>query len=414
MRLLNTVTLQLEEFFDTSTPPYAILSHTWGKDEVLFRDLGAKPDWDHLKKTKPSGLAKVLSAHALAAAQNYDYIWIDTCCIDKSSSAELSEAINSMFRYYRESAVCYAYLSDVNDVSQLSGSRWFTRGWTLQELIAPRRLELYTANWTCLGEKQDPALLSAISAASLVDEYVLTGAVAPNAVSVAKRMYWASARTTTRKEDEAYCLMGLFDVNMPLLYGEGEKAFGRLQREITKITDDQSIFAWYGFWVPGSSEVFACKTSCCAPSPRCFALSGNITPLHDMSVSRVLGHIDLTVAYSEFSAIVAEETKHANKRTIVLNCQIGPIPGTFPTLTLVEWQNTRHYIRDLVANKVTQLSLHGGPDRFSCQYRMGPIGIQVDPKEKIVARETAGAEEPTVMVAIGKGEWPSHLIPLAA
>ncbi len=402
MRLLQVPSFELKEFFDASTPPYAILSHTWEKDEVLFRDMA-----DISVASKKAGFGKIIGAAEVAVSQGHKYIWIDTCCIDKSSSAELSEAINSMYRYYREAAVCYAYLCDVNDVSELAGSRWFTRGWTLQELIAPRRLELYTASWKCLGEKNDPALLPAISRASLVDEYVLTGAVAPNAVSVAKRMYWASGRTTTRKEDEAYCLMGLFDVNMPLLYGEGAKAFARLQREITQISNDQSILAWYGFWAPGEFRYTgSLKTSCCAPSPRCFALSGGITPLHDMSVTRLLGHIDLTVAYSEFSAIVADETKHAKQRTIILNCQIGPIPGTFPTITLCEWQNTGHYIREMVGNKVTQISLHGGPDRFvgTRHHSLDPIGIEVDPKEKITARETAGAEEPKVVLCINKGE----------
>jgi len=394
MRLLNTKTIQLEEFFDALIPPYAILSHTWGEGEVLFRDMtdgvraGTKPGWE-----------KVRDACYLASMHGHDYLWIDTCCIDKSSSAELSEAINSMYRYYRESVVCYAYLSDVNDGSQIAGSRWFTRGWTLQELIAPRRLDLYSASWDYIGGRNDPDLLPVISSASLVDEYVLSGAVAPNAVSVAKRMYWASSRTTTRKEDEAYCLMGLFGVNMPLLYGEGEKAFARLQQEITKITDDQSIFAWYGFRTRGQVRYTgALKTSCCAPSPKCFALSGGITPLHDMSVTRLLGHIDLTVAYSEFTAVVAEETQHAKQRTIILNCQIGPIPGTFPTITLSEWQSTRHYIREMVVDEVSQISLYGGPgpDRFSGKSRVGPIGIEVGPTETMVVCIAPSECDPSV------------------
>lgn len=392
MRLLNTKTIELEEFFDASIPPYAILSHTWEEGEVLFRDMA-----DRVRAMTKPGWEKIRDACVLADIQGHRYIWIDTCCIDKSSSAELSEAINSMYRYYRESVVCYAYLCDVNDDAQIASSRWFTRGWTLQELIAPRRLELYSASWDYIGGRNDPDLLPVISSASLVDEYVLSGAVAPNAVSVAKRMYWASSRTTTRKEDEAYCLMGLFDVNMPLLYGEGEKAFARLQQEITKITDDQSIFAWYGFWRGGEfGYTGPLKTSCCAPSPKCFALSGGITPLHDMSVTRLLGHIDLTAAYSEFTAVVAEETKHAKQRTIILNCQIGPIPGTFPTITLCEWQNTRHYIREMVPNRVTQTSLHGGPDRFSGKYRVGPIGIEVDPSETMVVRIAPGECDPSV------------------
>ncbi|KAK4236848.1 heterokaryon incompatibility protein-domain-containing protein [Achaetomium macrosporum] len=245
--LINTHSLQLEEFFDASIPKYVILSHTWEKEEVLFSDMA---DLDRARSK--TGFSKVKGACTLAASQGYHYIWIDSCCIDKSSSAELSEAINSMYRWYGKSGVCYAYLCDVNDASQLGDSRWFIRGWTLQELIAPMR-------------------------ASLVDEGVLAGRIHPHNVSVAKRMYWASKRKMTRKEDEAYCLMGLFDVNMPLLYGEADKAFIRLQQEIARVTDDQSILAWYGDWFTASDsedEDAIVQWDCVwAPSPESFALS---------------------------------------------------------------------------------------------------------------------------------------------
>jgi hypothetical protein len=137
MRLVNTHSLQLEEFiFDgRGRPTYAILSHTWGKEEVIFFDMA---DLD--KARAKAGFAKVEGACSLAASQGYDYIWIDTCCIDKSSSAELSEAINSMYRWYQWAKVCYAYLVDVQNPNQLEESKWFTRGWTLQELIAPSRV----------------------------------------------------------------------------------------------------------------------------------------------------------------------------------------------------------------------------------------------------------------------------------
>jgi hypothetical protein len=240
MRLLHTRSFELEQFVGATKPRYAILSHTWEKEEVIFPDMA---DLD--KARAKTGFAKLQGASALAASQGYDYIWIDTCCIDKSSSAELSEAINSMYPWYRESGVCYAYLCDVDNATKIEQSRWFTRGWTLQELIAPMRVEFYTAEWVYMGEKRDSELLPAISRASLVDEHLLSSGANPRGVSVAKRMYWASERETTRIEDEAYCLMGLFDVNMPLLYGEGRKAFIRLQQEIVKVTNDQSILVWY-------------------------------------------------------------------------------------------------------------------------------------------------------------------------
>lgn len=134
MRLLNSTTLELAEFMGDDVPPYAILSHTWGKDEVTLRDIQ-----DPTKRKDDSRFAKIRACCKQAAeVDKLDWVWIDTCCIDKTSSAELSEAINSMFVWYKEASVCYAYLSDVPpldpflDVAEFSRSRWFTRGWTLQ------------------------------------------------------------------------------------------------------------------------------------------------------------------------------------------------------------------------------------------------------------------------------------------
>ena len=328
MRLINTRTLGLEEFFDALVPKYAILSHTWEKGEVLFRDM------EDLNKARAKpGFAKLQGACTLAATQGYDYIWIDTCCIDKSSSAELSEAINSMYKWYKKSRVCYAYLCDVDKADQLGDSRWFTRGWTLQELIAPSRVEFYSASWASIGERQDSDLISVISKASLVDQCVLSGVIhAQRDVSVAKRMYWASKRTTTRQEDEAYCLMGLFNINMPLLYGEGDKAFFRLQQEIVKDSDDQSILAWYcdsdTMEAIDGVRDFGYSVPCYATSPRCFAYSGNIYPLPRGPLARALGNIQLKTSSVEFSAI-REESYSRDRGTIFLQCQVGPSLGHF-------------------------------------------------------------------------------------
>jgi hypothetical protein len=150
-----------------------------------------------------------------------------------------------MHRWHAESSVCYAYLLDVDTINGFKGSCWFTRGWTVQELIAQQRVEFFTREWTYLGEKNDNNLLFIVSKANLVDACVLAGTVSLQSVSVASKMYWALRHQTTRKEDEAYCLLGLFGVNMPLLHGEGPKASIRLQQKIIKTTDDQSILAWY-------------------------------------------------------------------------------------------------------------------------------------------------------------------------
>jgi hypothetical protein len=146
-----------------------------------------------------------------------------------------------MFRWYQKASICYAYLFDVKDVSQLPGSRWFTRGWTLQELIAPVKVWFYNSDWNYLGSKR--GLREEIQQITNIETQVLETGVFTT-VSIARRMSWAARRRTTRIEDQAYALMGIFDVNMPLLYGEGEKAFIRLQEEIMKTSDDQSIFAW--------------------------------------------------------------------------------------------------------------------------------------------------------------------------
>jgi hypothetical protein len=248
MRLLNVDSRQLEEYTG-DVPRYAILSHTWEDDEVIFQDLA---DPAHIHK---AGYYKIDQACRLAKSQGLDHVWVDTCCIDKSSSAELSEAINSMFRWYHESVVCYAFLSDVppdeskdldGPYSAYRGSRWFTRGWTLQELLAPTNVGFYNAAWQYLGERNSMrALLAEVTA---IPEACL-GGYHPDSecaldLNVAQRMAWASSRETTRLEDMAYCLMGLFDVHMPLLYGEGDRAFVRLQREILTVHADESILAF--------------------------------------------------------------------------------------------------------------------------------------------------------------------------
>ncbi|KAF8854457.1 HET-domain-containing protein [Acephala macrosclerotiorum] len=243
MRLLNAKTLQLEDFVgDENVPKYAILSHTWGKDEISLQT------WNNKDKETKGGFAKIKYCCDQAIRDNLEWTWIDTCCIDKSSSAELSEAINSMFRWYQNAVVCYAYLFDVpghvnpaEDRSELVVSRWFKRGWTLQELLAPKNLIFFSSTWKRIGTKEELyqplADITGIEAETLQGEDL-------QAVSVATRMSWAATRETTRTEDMAYCLLGIFDINMPLLYGEGKRAFFRLQEEILKANSDQSIFAW--------------------------------------------------------------------------------------------------------------------------------------------------------------------------
>lgn len=253
MRLIDTAKLKLKLFSNDDEVKYAILSHRWEEDEVSMEGFTASDV--HLKK----GFAKIKHACAAALKDGWEYMWVDTCCIDKTSSAELSEAINSMYRWYEKAGMCYAYLSDVDSIEDLGDSAWFTRGWTLQELIAPKSIKFYNKHWRSFGSKA--GLQGRIFEITGVPKRVLTG-TKPSQCSVAQRMSWAAHRETTRPEDIAYCLLGLFDVNMPMLYGEGTKAFVRLQEEIIKILDDQTIFAW----TSGTNSY----KGVLAPAPSCF------------------------------------------------------------------------------------------------------------------------------------------------
>ena len=220
-------------------PPYAILSHTWGRgedDEVTFKDV------IHGTGDKKRGVQKLQFCGNQAKADDLHYFWVDTCCIDKSNNNELTTAINSMFRWYQNAARCYVYLSDISVHTQdgqlrqveresaFRNSRWFTRGWTLQELLAPKIVEFYSRDHVRLGDKE--SLKQKI--------YEITG-IAIEALqgrhlgdfSVEERLRWGEKRQTTEEEDKAYCLLGIFDVNMPLIYGERyTKAMKRLLKEI--------------------------------------------------------------------------------------------------------------------------------------------------------------------------------------
>ncbi|KAE8149315.1 heterokaryon incompatibility protein-domain-containing protein [Aspergillus avenaceus] len=240
MRLINVENLELEEFVDDEIPPYAILSHRWRDGEILFKDMQSET------KVTKAGYRKIKQCCDRAKSDKLQYLWVDTCCIDKSSNDELTESINSTYEWYQNAAVCYVYLFDVHDAdltddSNFRNSAWFTRGWTLQELIAPSDVEFYNSSWLQLGTKA--GLGELISEITNIDLVVLKGSD-PKNFSVGKRMSWASERMTTRKEDMAYCLLGLFGVNMPCMYGEGERTFIRFQEEIMKYSDDQTLFAW--------------------------------------------------------------------------------------------------------------------------------------------------------------------------
>jgi hypothetical protein len=243
-----------EDIADDDIPrSYAILSHTWGprSQEVTFEDL-----MNRAGESK-AGYDKIRFCGEQAAQDGLQYFWVDTCCIDRSNHVELSEAINSMFRWYRNAARCYVYLSDVSESvlgesvmsvndpilqqpweSAFRKSRWFTRGWTLQELIAPVSVEFFSKDGVKLGSKK--SLERHVREITGIPVKALQGSPLSE-FSVSERLSWAEYRETTRKEDSAYSLLGIFGVHIALIYGEGrENAFDRLREEIGRASKGKS------------------------------------------------------------------------------------------------------------------------------------------------------------------------------
>ncbi|EIW51971.1 HET-domain-containing protein, partial [Trametes versicolor FP-101664 SS1] len=248
-RFLNTYTGEFEWHDNPARVRYAILSHTWRSAAD-----GGEQSLEDVKKLQsasfvPAQRHEISQACLVARMNGFQLIWIDSCCIDKASSAELSEAINSMYELYRLSGACYVYLADVPDDdhpqalgSSFRFSRWRKRGWTLQELIAPERVIFLTSTWRFLGTRL--GLATTLADITTISVDILVGHASVASISVAQRMSWASLRETTRVEDRAYSLLGIFGVHLSPIYGEGDNAFRRLQEEIIKTIPDQSIFAW--------------------------------------------------------------------------------------------------------------------------------------------------------------------------
>ncbi|TVY78253.1 Vegetative incompatibility protein HET-E-1 [Lachnellula suecica] len=230
----------LTEFFDKAIPHYAILSHRWGTEEVTFEDLQKGIG------TNKAGYEKLRFCGEQARDDGLKHFWVDTCCIDKSSSTELAEALNSMYRWYRDAAKCYVYLLDVSALKREAGntstehtwgsafrdSEWFIRGWTLQELLAPRAVQFFSQQGKRLGDKG--SLKRHIHEITGIPVLALEGAPLSQ-FGVEERFSWAENRQTTRPEDKAYSLLGIFGIHLLPIYGEGkEHAFRRLRKKIQK------------------------------------------------------------------------------------------------------------------------------------------------------------------------------------
>lgn len=237
---------------DDQIPRYAILSHTWGEptDEVTYQEILDG------RATAKVGFRKIRFCAEQAERDGLRYIWVDTCCIDKPNSSELQESINSMFKWYARAEVCYVYLPDVSQKgrnqdldrsellkSNLSKSRWFTRGWTLQELIAPKDVVFYSKEWNKLGDKA--SLEELISEITRIPAKALQGEPLEQ-FSITERLSWQDSRQTFKEEDKAYALLGICGVNLPLIYSEGQKnAFRRLRQEIDNVSKGAGLGCFY-------------------------------------------------------------------------------------------------------------------------------------------------------------------------
>ncbi|KAI6016696.1 hypothetical protein BKA83DRAFT_4335034, partial [Pisolithus microcarpus] len=228
---------------------YVTLSHRWGAGEPSLRDIEGRKIYN---MSAMGALGKLQGFCVIACRRGYSWAWSDTCCIDKHSSAEVQETIGSMFAWYRQSALTIVYLSDVPDTGSVGSSEWFRRGWTLQELLAPRTVLFYTQNWslyknlTSANHKKDATVLAELARATGMEPQFLYD-FSPGMDNARSRLQWASSRLTTRPEDIAYSLFGIFNVHLPVLYGESaENALGRLLTEIVSQSGDISVLDWVG------------------------------------------------------------------------------------------------------------------------------------------------------------------------
>lgn len=256
---------------------YVMLSHVWGEDEPLYGEVKLIANILEIPPSCP-GTLKLRNFCRIAKQQGFHWCWSDTCCIDKTSSAELQESINSMFTWYRNSALTIAFLVDVllSTADALKQSRWFTRGWTLQELLAPRAIQFYLGDWTPFlvpchagdaappNYKLIPEFVQSLEDILNIDKTFLVD-FNPGLEDVRERLRWMATRKTTKIEDTAYCLLGILDLRLPVLYGEGERAFIRLQDEIMKNTEDTCIFDWVG--KPSSLNSYLARSPSCFRQP---------------------------------------------------------------------------------------------------------------------------------------------------
>ena len=297
---------------------FAILSHTWWQEEEpSYKTFSEQRDRDRKRQKTVRGYGKLRRFCDIAhRVYGVEFAWADTVCIDKSSSTELDESIRSMFAWYRNSDVCIAYLAETTDLLDCPSDPWFTRGWTLQEILAPHRLKFYNKDWHPLtnfvNDKiehfdeerlKDAGQISrdssyshqflllhhAIFMATGLDMATIVqfrpGIRAP---SLPERMKWVARRVTTRAEDKAYYMMGVFGVSMSIAYGEGaERAFFRLFAAVLEVGHSRDWFMWGGKPIPWEIHPSRMIPS----SPECYLSRGDIGKDDLMSMNARKGEV---------------------------------------------------------------------------------------------------------------------------
>lgn len=377
MWLMNAKTCTLSAFYG-AVPQYAIISHRWHEEEVLFDDVQNNLRIAQSKK----GWWKINLLCRQALKDGLLWVWIDTCCINKTSSAELTEAINSMFVWYRNASICYAYLDDMHDIFEsdekgelrFASSAWFTRGWTLQELLAPPHIVFFANGWRYIGTRDQ--LADHISEITDIDIDLLRLKRPLRSYTIAQRFAWAAGRSTTRVEDEAYSLLGIFDVNMPLLYGEGSKAMRRLQEEILRRTTELSILAWDSNLANGANQALAasasqfrgCQDIVLSEASRTITSSQGRIVASNASFN-LTGRILLVSGGAGFGEmlVVLLDCRHENDITTVIGLRISPISASpeivlqqkGPMFCTIGWQghpdDKRTFLVDAIQSSSAQI-----------------------------------------------------------
>lgn len=396
MRVINTASFEMKSDMGDAKlreEGYAVLSHRWVGPETTFHQYEK-----HVAELKSGSTAlspqleRIHGACICARNKGIEWLWIDSCCINKLSAVEETESINSMYRWYRHSVLCITYLYDVELDDTLeptdprifnnSGGKpaeWFSRGWTLQELLASGKMEFYDKNWKSMGTKRD--MKASLSKLTGIDENYLTGAEDFRNACVATKMSWMAKRTTTREEDIAYSMVGLFGVTISPVYGEGPRAFMRLQEvTLSSSSMDESLFAWKmpalnaGRQYNRQSSWKEDEWGLLAPSPAWFAASGSVrampNPISRRDAFKVTGD-GVTAPVGRAATDPSVRTWHF---IAMSGCAAGCIPG-IPAIM---------YLKHIV-KKVLNADATFGLQCFEVgrDGRQKPVGIYLRPVRQV-------------------------------